>query len=148
MSLVRNETQQHSAALKSAGQNPISLLPLNKRKVLHFYDSTLNLFVITSRCQAYLFCLPKPKPISNSVVSCIIIERVFDLSFNEKRIRRATCQGSPFPTRRRSLSERDFSERCALGDGVPPGAGRPGVIPPETQKERFRWLRVIFIVPA
>ena len=28
MTLVRNETQQHSAALKSAGQNPISLLPL------------------------------------------------------------------------------------------------------------------------
>ena len=31
MTLVRNETQQHSAALKSAGQNPISLLPLNSR---------------------------------------------------------------------------------------------------------------------
>ena len=29
MTLVRNETQRHSAALKSAGQNPISLLPLN-----------------------------------------------------------------------------------------------------------------------
>lgn len=28
MTLVRNETQRHSAALKSAGQNPISLLPL------------------------------------------------------------------------------------------------------------------------
>ena len=26
--LVRNETQQYSAALKSAGQNPVSLLPL------------------------------------------------------------------------------------------------------------------------
>ena len=31
MTLVRNETQRHSAALKSAGQNPISLLPLNRR---------------------------------------------------------------------------------------------------------------------
>ena len=108
VTLVRNETQQHSAALKNAGQNPISLLPLGKRKVLHFYDSTLNLFVITSRWQAYLFCLPKPKLISSSVVSCIIIERVFDLSFNGKRIRRATCQGSPFLTRQRSLSERNF----------------------------------------
>ena len=29
MTLVRNETQRHSAALKSAGQNPISLLPLD-----------------------------------------------------------------------------------------------------------------------
>ena len=29
MAVVRNETQRHSAALKSAGQNPISLLPLN-----------------------------------------------------------------------------------------------------------------------
>ena len=31
MALVRNETQRHSAALKSAGQNPISLLPLDRR---------------------------------------------------------------------------------------------------------------------
>ena len=30
MTLVRNETQRHSTALKSAGQNPISLLPLAK----------------------------------------------------------------------------------------------------------------------
>lgn len=29
MTLVQNETQQHSAALKSAGQSPIGLLPLN-----------------------------------------------------------------------------------------------------------------------
>ena len=29
MTVVRNETQRHSAALKSAGQNPISLLPLD-----------------------------------------------------------------------------------------------------------------------
>ena len=29
MTLVRNETQRHSAALKSAGQNPVSLLPLD-----------------------------------------------------------------------------------------------------------------------
>ena len=29
MTLVRNETQRHSAVLKSAGQNPISLLPLD-----------------------------------------------------------------------------------------------------------------------
>ena len=30
MTLVRNETQRHSAALKNAGQNPISLLPLHR----------------------------------------------------------------------------------------------------------------------
>lgn len=30
MTLVRNETQRHSAVLKSAGQNPIGLLPLNR----------------------------------------------------------------------------------------------------------------------
>ena len=29
MTLVRNETQQHSETLKSAGQNPVSLLPLD-----------------------------------------------------------------------------------------------------------------------
>ena len=29
MTVVRNETQRHSASLKSAGQNPISLLPLD-----------------------------------------------------------------------------------------------------------------------
>lgn len=30
MTLVRNETQRHSAALKRAGQSPIGLLPLNR----------------------------------------------------------------------------------------------------------------------
>ena len=30
MTLVRNETQEHSTALKRAGQNPVSLLPLNR----------------------------------------------------------------------------------------------------------------------
>lgn len=29
MTLVRNETQRHSTVLKSAGQNPVSLLPLD-----------------------------------------------------------------------------------------------------------------------
>ena len=29
VALVRNETQQHTAALKNAGQNPVSLLPLD-----------------------------------------------------------------------------------------------------------------------
>ncbi len=29
MTLVRNKTQRHSAALKNAGQNPIGLLPLD-----------------------------------------------------------------------------------------------------------------------
>ena len=29
MTVVRNETQRHSAALKNAGQNPIGLLPLS-----------------------------------------------------------------------------------------------------------------------
>lgn len=31
VTFVRNETQQHSAALKIAGQNPVVLLPLNSR---------------------------------------------------------------------------------------------------------------------
>lgn len=31
MTLVRNETQRHSAALKIAGQNPVVLLPLDRR---------------------------------------------------------------------------------------------------------------------
>ena len=30
MTLVQNETQQHSAALKNTGQNPVRLLPLNR----------------------------------------------------------------------------------------------------------------------
>lgn len=29
MTVVRNETQRHSVALKNAGQNPIGLLPLS-----------------------------------------------------------------------------------------------------------------------
>ena len=55
MTLVRNETQQHSAALKNAGQNPVSLLPLDNKKVLRFYDFALNLFAVISHCQAYRF---------------------------------------------------------------------------------------------
>ena len=40
MYLVRNETQQHSIALKRAGQNPVSLLPLAKSKITsHLSDS-------------------------------------------------------------------------------------------------------------
>ena len=31
MTVVRNETQRHSAALKNAGQNPIGLLPLSDK---------------------------------------------------------------------------------------------------------------------
>ena len=31
MTVVRNETPRHSAALKNAGQNPIGLLPLDGR---------------------------------------------------------------------------------------------------------------------
>lgn len=41
MTLVRNETQRHSAALKNAGQNPISLLPLSNQNVpFHHRSST------------------------------------------------------------------------------------------------------------
>lgn len=50
MTLVRNETQRHSAALKIAGQNPVVLFPLNNKKVLRFYDFALNLFVVISHC--------------------------------------------------------------------------------------------------
>lgn len=34
MTVVRNETQRHSAALKNAGQNPIGLLPLALCKII------------------------------------------------------------------------------------------------------------------
>ena len=34
MTLVRNETQRHSAALKIAGQNPVVLLPLDSTQIL------------------------------------------------------------------------------------------------------------------
>lgn len=37
VTFVRNETQQHSAALKIAGQNPVSLLPL-KILILHLVN--------------------------------------------------------------------------------------------------------------
>ena len=36
VALVRNETQQHTAALKNAGQNPIGLLPLSNQ-IVHFH---------------------------------------------------------------------------------------------------------------
>ena len=36
MTLVRNETQRYSAALKIAGQNPVVLLPLYESKVRAF----------------------------------------------------------------------------------------------------------------
>lgn len=41
MTLVRNETQRHSAALKNAGQNPIGLLPLNRSSFKIHYVSSL-----------------------------------------------------------------------------------------------------------
>ena len=43
VALVRNETQQHSAALKSAGQNPASLLPLFYARLLLRHSSQLQL---------------------------------------------------------------------------------------------------------
>ena len=41
MTLVRNETQRHSAALKIAGQNPVVLLPLNRSSFKIHYVSSL-----------------------------------------------------------------------------------------------------------
>ena len=38
MTLVRNETQRHSAALKIAGQNPVVLLPLDKFKYMRKFS--------------------------------------------------------------------------------------------------------------
>ena len=67
MTLVRNETQRHSAALKSAGQNPISLLPLDKTIVFHFYDFVLVLSAVSSRCQLYSVGPSEGKLIPNSV---------------------------------------------------------------------------------
>ena len=41
VTLVRNETQRHSATLKSAGQNPIGLFPLSNQNVpFHHRSST------------------------------------------------------------------------------------------------------------
>ena len=37
MTVVRNETQRHSAALKNAGQNPVGLLPLDKFKYMKLH---------------------------------------------------------------------------------------------------------------
>lgn len=34
MTFARNETQQHRAALKSAGQNPVGLLPLDNHSII------------------------------------------------------------------------------------------------------------------
>ena len=67
MTLVRNETQRHSAALKNAGQNPISLLPLDKTIVFHFYDFVLVLSAVSSRCQLYSVGPSEGKLIPNSV---------------------------------------------------------------------------------
>ena len=37
MTLVRNKTQRHSAALKNAGQNPVGLFPLDKFKYMKLH---------------------------------------------------------------------------------------------------------------
>ena len=67
MTVVRNETQRHSAALKNAGQNPVSLLPLDKTIVFHFYDFVLVLSAVSSRCQLYSVGPSEGKLIPNSV---------------------------------------------------------------------------------
>ena len=67
MTLVRNETQRHSAALKIAGQNPVVLLPLDKTIVFHFYDFVLVLSAVSSRCQLYSVGPSEGKLIPNSV---------------------------------------------------------------------------------
>ena len=67
MTVVRNETQRHSAALKNAGQNPIGLLPLDKTIVFHFYDFVLVLSAVSSRCQLYSVGPSEGKLIPNSV---------------------------------------------------------------------------------
>ena len=48
MTLVRNETQKHSAALKSVGQSPIGLFPL-KIEILHRRESALHLVTCRDR---------------------------------------------------------------------------------------------------
>ena len=68
VTFVRNETQQHSAALKIAGQNPVVLLPLDKTIVFHFYDFVLVLSVVFSRCQLYSVSLSQRKLIPNSAL--------------------------------------------------------------------------------
>lgn len=68
MTLVRNETQWHSATLKSAGQNPVSLLPLDNIKVLRFYDFALILPMVSSCYQQYSVSPSEGKLIPNSAL--------------------------------------------------------------------------------
>ena len=68
VTFVRNETQQHSAALKIAGQNPVSLLPLDNIKVLRFYDFALILPMVSSCYQQYSVSPSEGKLIPNSAL--------------------------------------------------------------------------------
>ncbi len=49
VTLVRNETQQHSVALKSAGQSPIGLLPLNRIKQSFLYYGHYHFHLVLHR---------------------------------------------------------------------------------------------------
>ena len=68
VTFVRNETQQHSAALKIAGQNPVVLLPLDNIKVLRFYDFALILPMVSSCYQQYSVSPSEGKLIPNSAL--------------------------------------------------------------------------------
>ena len=68
MTVVRNETQRHSATLKNAGQNPIGLLPLDNIKVLRFYDFALILPMVSSCYQQYSVSPSEGKLIPNSAL--------------------------------------------------------------------------------
>ena len=49
VTLVRNETQQHSVALKSAVQSPIGLLPLNRIKQSFLYYGHYHFHLVLHR---------------------------------------------------------------------------------------------------
>lgn len=100
MTLVRNETQRHSAALKIAGQNPIGLLPLDG------FSFTVPTFQLSSVFDAVSNRVPP-----SNTMSCFIgfgdksrgnlknsfQTRGFEFSFLSQGARRAAFGGSISP---------------------------------------------------
>ena len=97
MTLVRNETQRHGAALKIAGQNPIGLLPLDG------FSFTVPTFQLSSVFDAVSNRVPP-----SNTMSCFIgfgdksrgnlknsfQTRGFEFSFLSQRARRTAFRGS------------------------------------------------------
>ena len=97
VALVRNETQRHSAALKSAGQSPIGLLPL--------YDSSSA--VLPFQLQPVFGAVSNRVPSSNTMLRFVgfgdkswdnfknfFQTQGFEFLFLSQRVRRAAFGGS------------------------------------------------------